>query len=227
MSDFEKKKEEYLEKLSTKTEIVTSLAKKDDERSRATLRILVDPRDEKELKVANYTLDFTEDCLNLVTSAACGNVETVPVEENEGLKAIAGIMKMLLSGEEVTSESMTSKITNSKKASLSPEKLAEIVYGMMVGFACDPEEALEFICEELGISLENEVDLIRLKVLLEESQAKMQAMQPNQNIYQNMTDKSVDEFVEFSEAFHSLCEKNIKKEDSIDSLVYKILKGLR
>ena len=227
MSDFEKKKEEYLEKLSTKTEFVKSLAKKDDERSRATLRVLVDPRDEKELKVATSTLDFTEDFLNLVTSAACGNVETVPVEENEGVKAIAAVMKMLISGEEVTSESITAKLNNSNKADLSPEKTAEIIYGMMVGFACDPEEAMRFICEELGVSLESEVDLIRLQVLLEESQAKMQAMQPNQNVYQNMTDKSVDDFVEFSEAFHSLCEKNIKKEDSTDLLVYKLLKDLR
>ena len=229
MSDFEKRKEEYLERLSTNTQYVKSLTEKKDERSRATLRIMVDPRNEKELKMATSTLDFAEDCMNLLTNAACGNVEPIPIEENEGLKAITSIMKMLISGEEITEETMTAKLNNSKSGNVSPEQLAKVIYGMLIGFISNPEEAMTYVCNEMGVSLDNEVDLIRLQVLLEEAQTRVQALQPSPDPYKEMTDKNLDEFVAFAEAFHNLCEKNIKKEDSmdLDALVYKLLRDLR
>lgn len=214
MSDFEKKKEEYLERLSTKQELLISLAKKKDDDSLAALRILVDPRDENGLKVANYSLDLLDDLLNLVTSASCGNVVYVPVEENEGLKAITSVMKMLISDEEVTAETIAARLSKSNESNIIPEQLAEIIFGLTVCFICEPVETMTYIGEKMGISFENEVDLIRLQVLLEEAKEKMQTLQPNQNVYKEMTDKSVNWMVAFSTAFHNLCEKNIKKEDS-------------
>ncbi len=215
MGDFEKRKEEYFERLSTKSEFLISLEKKKDDNSLAILKLLVNPKDENELKTATCTLDFLEDFLNLVTSASCGNVEYVPFEENEGLNAIIGVMKMLISDEEVTAESITARLSDSKKSDTRSEQFAEILFGIMVCFICEPVETMTYIGKKMDVSIDNIVDSIRLQVLLEEAKEKMQVLQSDQNVYKNTTDKSVNDFVAFSTAFHNLCEKNIKKEDSL------------
>ena len=210
MSNFEKKKEDYFERLSTKAELITSLAMQNDDNSRTTLRILIDPKDERELKVATCTLDVMEDISDFIISAAYGDVEYVPAEENEGLKAFVRIMKKVTSGEELTNETIK----------ISVEQSAEMIFGLILGFGCGPEEVMKYMAEEMGVSPKSN----RIQDLLEESKGKILALQPNQNAYKELTDETVDECVAFSRIIHNLCKKYIKKEDNTDSLEYTLLR---
>lgn len=210
MNNFERKREDYFERLSTKAELITILAMQNDDNIRTALRFLIDPRDERELKVATCILDEMEDLLDFAISAAYGDVEYVPAEENEGLKAFVRIMKKATSGEELTDETIK----------ISGEQQAEMMFGLMLGFVCGPEESMKYMAEEMGVSPESN----RLQELIEESKEKILALQPNQNPYNELTDETVDEGVAFSRVFHNLCKKYIKKEDNTDSSEYTLLR---
>ena len=210
MSNFERERKDYFERLITKAELITSLAMKNDDNIRTTLRILIDPRDERELKVATCTLDVMEDLSDFIKSAAYGDVEYVPAEENEGLKTFVRIMKELTSGEELTDETIT----------ISGEPNAKMMFGLILGFVCEQEESMKYIAEEMGFSPKSN----RLQELIEVGIKKILALQPNQNPNKELTDESVDECVAFSRKFHNLCKKYIKKEDNTDSSEYTLLR---
>lgn len=210
MSNFERKREDYFERLSTKAELITSLAMKNDDDIRTALRFLIDPRDERELKVATCILDVMEDLADFAISADNGDVKYVPAEKNEGLKAFVRIMKKVTSDKELTYETIK----------ISGEQQAEFIFGLLLGFICEPEESKKYIAEEMGVSPESN----RLQELIEEGQKKALALQPNQNPYKELTDESVDDCVAFSRVFYNLCKKYIKKEDNTNSSEHTLLR---
>ena len=89
---FEEKKEDYLAKLCTHMDVVSTLLTGDDEATRKSASLLLMPSNENELRMADATLTLTVDLKDLVEAVSCDNVEKIPVEENEGINLILDII---------------------------------------------------------------------------------------------------------------------------------------
>ena len=211
MNNFEIDKMEYLEKISKNINIVNSLIDKNNAESLKFAKVLLNPKNEKELMVASSTIGFVEDIKGLIEAASLGNVKEIPVEENEGLKTLAILMKKIYNDEEVNIDAL---LSDNEVGKASPKKVANFLFSSYVALLGDSEKCFDYIIGELNMSNDSEIDMYKFKLALAELQTKMNEIQATNvnNDIDKMSDENVGKLVEFTDEFHNLCDKYIKKE---------------
>ena len=219
MSTFEESKKEYLERLSTNMDFVNHLIEQKDESSRKTAKLLLDPRNERELRVANGTLTQKEDMVALTEAVLCGNVEEIPLEENKGIGFLINIINALVDQQNMAANAnapvdLKATLKHRLEPLNDPKEIARICYSLISGLAAKPIETVEYIQGKVKIDFENEIETAKFKLYLQESQAAIQSAAPNPTAPSaDMTDEGVETFEAYVNEFHELCEKGIQKGD--------------
>ena len=233
MSTFEESKKEYLEKLSTNMDFVNHLIEQKNESSRKTAKLLLDPRNERELKVANGTLTQKEDMVALTEAALCGNVEEIPLEENKGISFLINIINALADQQNLAANAnapvdLKATLKQRLEPLNDPKEIARICYSLLSGLAAKPIETVEYIQGKVKIDFENEIETAKFKLYLQESQDIIQkaAPDPTANPSSDMTDEEVAAFDAYVNEFHALCEKGIQKGDEKGDPFVKLFMNL-
>lgn len=196
MENFEEKRQEYFKRLKEHEELVVELS--ENEENKKGLEILLLPKNEEELNLANAYLMFIQDFKNIL----CGNVEEIDFN-NCILMDYMSIMVKL--GYNNSSEEELEKVL---KNNWDIDSVAQISYELIVLAINGPENYADIIKERCNIDINNELDSLRLSLLISKANEKIQEYRPD---LQPINEKSMDIFINFADKFHELCENSIKK----------------
>lgn len=237
MSSFEERKEEYYERLAEHQELVKSLIEKKDINSNKVASILLNPKNEEELKFSNILIGFEIDIKELVSAIVNGQVKEQEIEESEGVKSLIEIIreaiKLYKMGILLDSEKLKAYFENDLNKDINRDelcaKIAQATFDLGVCFINDSENTLKYILNQFGFSLDSdlELDVIsnRLNSLKNEIEEKQKEEKANGEIKEvKITTELVDALGIYTDEFHKICEKNIDntKENDMSS-IFKIL----
>ena len=136
MDDFIKRKKDYLQKLKENPRVLQKLTVNEGDPQKMMMMVL-DPKNEEELKIVDTLITFFIDILDLVHRAAMKEVKEIPLEENVGISYYIEVINALKDEKEVRT---VDKLT--------PEEGAKILYEFLTGMINDSDETLIYIAEK-------------------------------------------------------------------------------
>ena len=100
MDDFIKRKKDYLQKLKENPRVLQKLTVNEGDPQKMMMMVL-DPKNEEELKIVDTLITFFIDILDLVHRAAMKEVKEIPLEENVGISYYIEVINALKDEKEV------------------------------------------------------------------------------------------------------------------------------
>lgn len=209
MSNFEEKKDEYIERLMTRISIVESLIKnsnskaKDNENFKKMNRIVLNPKDELELRIANSILDVIESLEVFSKIAMTDVIKPIPKEENIGISH-------LISTLEKTKNNVNGDTSSSSDIDLhkEPEEQAKIFYQLLNAFLCDTEETIQYITEKLDLD-PTTLDGVAMLDTLFDNISNLYKNNDNKKSLDEVNENDVEEFERFATTFKNLVDKDV------------------
>lgn len=218
MKDFEQRKIEYFKKLKENPELLDSIMKKTEEDNENNIRlteIILDPKNERELDIAEMTYTFGSDMLSMMEDAFSDNLETIPLEDNLAVKYFVGIIKDAKENKNVNGES--AKKTNDKESkTIDVKEAARLAYDSFVGFFSEPEETVEYIARQCGFDLDDSIQLMQFQLYLNKAKLTLDKTNPTSRLVDDLSDEQVKEGKEFVDEFHRIYMSNKKEEEQED-----------
>lgn len=194
MEDFEERKAAYLNELREHTYILKDI-KVDDGNYEKVMGILINPKDETELAMANIIITFFVDASDLVDDICNYNVKQIPFSENIGISYYINIINELKSGKNVESS-----------IKIDEKEAAKVLYSYLVAFVGDTEDTIEFIADRTGFDLEDEIQLRQLELYLNKANVAFNKKDSFGDI--EATDPiEIGRAKIFCDEFHTLCEE--------------------
>lgn len=203
MENFNERKKAYIEKARSNPEIIEMIASNNGNvtMSDEMLELVIDPKNEKELTLAENILTTASDLSTLVINIALENVKSIPIKENSGLKVYADLINVVKENGDI----------NKLKPNM--KENARLLYEILVGTISEPEESMQYIAELSGFDLDNAFDKAKFNLCINKINKE-----GNTNIKfpKDYTDEEINEFLEFSAEFHKLCKEGYleNKEDT-------------
>lgn len=202
MSSFEENKEKYLNRVSENIEMLELMGNNSNNK---LIELLIDPKDDKQLIVADCNLRSIQDLTELSKAVKAGRIKKIPFKENDIFKSFVALVKMVYNGEEIDNNN----IYNSNKTG---KEYAREIFYFISSFAGNIEEIVNYIMDELNISSDNIYGTIKLCIAMNEVQSRNQELQLcNITDFDNISDADVKNVQDFSNELHDLCRKNIIK----------------
>ena len=201
MESFKERKSRYYEKIKEHAEFFTKINYKDDGRMR---ELMLDPKDDKELAIADATFQMILDLNNLARNAQLGNIEPVDKENSFLINILVRIIKAYAASDEVEVNACRQELEE-----LDSANAAKMIYDMLALFASSADEAVNYIAEKSGFDLDNVVDEMRFELYLKKAtdlanERKMldaKAIDTDDQIQLN-------QFLDFANELHRLCEND-------------------
>ena len=205
MSGFKEDKEKYLSLLEENVDLAIGLIEKNNDIKFE--RILVDPKDERELSIATNIFLFNCDYIKLLQQIELGLVDIPSPENVEGIQFLIKVMKLKREdkGEEIKNIDIYS-------SEISSEREAKILYDLLISLFGSYEECIKYIIAELNISIDSELSWERLNLALQEAQNELLPLQIDKPMW-NLTDQELQKAKETIYEFHNLCKGNNKDND--------------
>lgn len=204
MENFLERKEKYLRKLCENTDTVEKIydsAKTEVEKR--NLEVILSPSNEKELNISELMFDFYNDTYSIVDDAKNGNLNEIPVEENEGLKEIVRFVNLAKKGEKIDFSKYYENSESIKRA-------AEISYSGIVGLYADMDSSFDYVFKKCGFDEDSFVDLTIFRLYMERLQESASGSTLD---YRNYSDKDFENYKMFFQEFHKLYVEG-KKENN-------------
>ena len=219
MENFVMERNEYFKKLEKHKNLAVRLAS--DEKETEMSRILLFPTNEEELIKANAYLDFAIDLENLCMNALLDKVKKPEQKDNPFIEFLILTIKTVQSGKsgKDLSEEM-SKIAASRGYS-DPEYMAELMFNaVLIPFLNYEEFMVKPVAVSCGIDLEDELECLKFKAMLEQITATM----PKPKI-----ENEAKMFTEFTNYFHKKCTENtlIEEETPAEKIMKRLLEMLQ
>lgn len=196
MDDFIKRKKDYLQKLKENPRVLQKLTVNEGDPQKMMMMVL-DPKNEEELKIVDTLITFFIDILDLVHRAAMKEVKEIPLEENVGISYYIEVINALKDEKEVRT---VDKLT--------PEEGAKILYEFLTGMINDSDETLIYIAEKTGFDLKDEIQAKLLELYLNQAN---KAFEKNTNFVEETEGSSnksnLEESFVFCNLFHQICEE--------------------
>lgn len=225
VSKFEEDKDEYLVDLVKHMDMVVGLTKSDNEKSRKLAKLLINPKNGLELRLAKSQLAFYDDAIKLIEALICDNVKIVPMEENEAVNIITDYIRNIKDRKEVNDKDAFEKFNNLNH----PEKLAGLYFNLITGVLGNIDGVCDYMSEKLELDMDDPIDNVIFNSCFKEAQKKIESLDlTKKSPIENITEDSVKSMEVFVESFHELCDKNIKTdEDSIGEILELLMKMSR
>ena len=201
MGNFKQRQIEYLTKIKNNPDIINKLIiDKNSEKGQRTIRVLLDPKDEKELFVAESLFSMTANLLVLFDKIRNGEIEEIQNTENSALQLYIEIIDALKNEEKEYAECLVQ--------SISPKDAARMMYETIISFAgYNSHNCVAYVANESGFDLRDEDEMINFYSYFE--QAK-ELMNKNGSMSKDLDDCTTEDFEQASELvneFSRLCQK--------------------
>jgi hypothetical protein len=206
-------------------DMVVGLTKSDNEKSRKLAKLLINPKNGLELRLAKSQLAFYDDAIKLIEALICDNVKIVPMEENEVVNIITDYIGNIKDRKEVNDKDVFEKFNNLNH----PEKLAGLYFNLITGVLGNIDGVCDYMSEKLELDMDDPIDNVIFNSCFKEAQKKIESLDlTKKSPIENITEDSVKSMEVFVESFHELCDKNIKTdEDSIGEILELLMKMSR
>ena len=221
MDNFKEELAKYISKVK-ENPLVTSVIFSEEKgvKDLKTKEIILNPTNERELKIANALFDQFVDILYLTINAAQGNVKITPAEDNYLIVMFTKIIKAYFNGEaEENIQKMIKEYTASEENTC--ERSAEVVFDCLATLSGDTYNTVETIIRNCDLDPEDDFDMARFQLFFEKASAKLSENDNTPTIekLEDMSDEDIQKFVDYAAAFHKKCEESIlDKEDFTRSL---------
>ena len=216
MNSFEERKKEFFKKIKNKPEVLNNLIKSNmkTEKGRKNLEIILTPKNEKELSIAELTFEITNDLLELINNITFDEVKTIPLNENDGLNLLIDIVNAMKNDKK--------SIDLNEKTS---QYFAKVLYGLTVGLMGEIEESITYIADKTGFDLNDELETAQFNIYLSQAKNYSDSLNMFNNDIKEITDINLEEARELVEEFHKLCIEG-KKDFENESVSEKIAREL-
>ena len=201
MDDFNERKEEYFKKLREDVDIISSLMQ--SEGNIKTKQIILNPQTPQELEMAEATYKTISDLKNLLFDIMNGDVKPLDVNNCFVVDYFARLIKALVDCNQDEVNRCYLELSD-----MGVKEAAKLVYEMMVVFASNPEEAIDYIINKSGFNDADELQMLQFQLYLEKAKEitnSRKAMDINNVDVDD--EKQVKEYIDFSDEFHRLCEE--------------------
>ena len=201
VKDFKQRQEEYLTKIKNNPDIINKIIiDKDTEEGKRSIEVIFNPKNEKELFVAEAMFSMTTNILDLFEKIRNGEIETIPNNENTGLRLYIEVIDALKNNEKEYAEYLVK--------STSPKEIARMLYETIIAFTTDdPYDCIKYIANESGFDCKTEYEIIDFYDYYE--QAK-ELIDKNGNLSKDLEDCTTEDFELVDEVvneFSRLCKK--------------------
>ena len=154
MKNFEEKKLGYLLKLYDNMEILLLFSKSKDPGCVKIAKMLMEPKDDNELRVASSILDWSVDVKMINEAWLNGNLEYVSPDKNKGLNDCIDIVRLMLNGENYQ-EKINLLFGDIGSGEVKSDEIAKFVFDITMAFVISRDQAANYFCKKLNITEEN------------------------------------------------------------------------
>ena len=236
MDNFEKRKIEYLKMLKSEPYIMKKIIESENksEKGQKTIEMILTPKNEMELEIGEACFKMTKDISKLVDDIIDDEVKSILPNENAGLKVLINCVNTIKNNEEnlkstlePTQEDMAKKIYGIDKAT--PEYVAKIMYGLVVGMVNDTEESFKYIASETGFDLNDEIEAAQFSIYINKGKQICDSLNVTNKNFENCTDDDIVKAKELVEEFHKLCKdgkKDLENESASEKLTRALTKSI-
>ncbi len=208
MESFEERRNEYFKKLRNNNELLLKLSenKTNDPKS---MEVLLMPKTERELEVAEAMITFMNDAIDLFNNAIYGNVERIDLENSLALNCISEIILSLKNNDNKKLDS----IKNYLDREISSKDEARLLYEFISAFSMDCEAAIDFLARKTGFDMNDTLSIIQFQMYLEKAKefTNNNSAQIKLSDVDIETSEEVTKALDFINEFHNCCEKGFVK----------------
>ena len=221
MTSFEVKREKYFKKIKGNKQLLVRIIhdNKDTEKGQEMLEVLLTPKNEKELSVAKILYSMVSDLVLLMDRYYGDELKEIPNEENEGLKTYIKTIKRLKNNEDIKEISKDE----------TPEHGAKVLYDFIVASLTNSEGSLEYIAEESGFNLSDDLELAQFEVYMNKAKRIMEENNLTNKKYQDCSDEEIKNAKILAEEFHKCCEegkKDLSNKTQTESITRQLTKAI-
>lgn len=204
MESFEEMKIKYLDKIEQNPEIINRLIleNSNSEDGKKALVILLNPKNEKELFLAETLYTMAYDFLLLVERINHDEIPEIQNSENRALHLYIMIIRALKNNNEEYAKLITKNISS--------DESARIMYDFFVSFMLDANNCVEYIAEESYFDLAVENQLMKFIYYFEKAQTIMDEINSTKKNISNYTVEDFKRVKEFTIEFDRLCKEEKK-----------------
>lgn len=211
MKSFIVRKKEYLNIIKSNPELFLSMVAntKGDKNEQDTMRIILDPKNEKELSIVLDSLSFTMDIFDLVAASSEDELEEISFEDNYGLETIINMVNNIKENDCLDTE----KFDYLKD----PKTLAKVMYQIFNATLTTKEEASEYMASKCGFDYNNEYEKAMFDLYLEKINTTLSEMKNNSSSkVKDISNSDLNAGSEFFKEFHRLCLKGTNNHQLIE-----------
>lgn len=213
MTEFENKREKYLDKLRKNPDLLESLVEGNNNNP-ITVELLVDPQNERQLETAELIFTQMKDVFSIVEAAVEGELKEIPVDENVAVLFLAELIKNIANNDEEAAKELLDKFNDPKYAAL-------YVFHLTAGPLSNPEEMMEKMEELMDISFDDPIQMIKYKLYMAKAS---QLSNKNKNMEKNLSDEDIEYLRVYVSEFNRLCDETIIKEETENDIHKEYIK---
>ena len=204
MKSFEEKKQEYMECLRQNTFILSNIKTDNPD----IVGIILDPKTERELLIAQSIITFTTDSIDLMENLSDIKVSDEDFENSISINLFVSIIYALKENDKAEIE----RIKNYLSTNIDPEYAARMMYDFIIVFGCDMQRSIDEIAKRSGFDLEDE--LSRLQFINYLAKANEINNSNKKKDFDLSNNDLVDSSIKMINIFHEIYESKKKKKDN-------------
>lgn len=204
MKSFEEKKQEYMECLRQNTFILSNIKTDNPD----IVGIILDPKTERELLIAQSIITFTTDSIDLMENLSDIEVSDEDFENSISINLFVSIIYALKENDKAEIE----RIKNYLSTNIDPEYAARMMYDFIIVFGCDMQRSIDEIAKRSGFDLEDE--LSRLQFINYLAKANEINNSNKKKDFDLSNNDLVDSSIKMINIFHEIYESKKKKKDN-------------
>lgn len=196
---FKEKKEAYLKMLDEDKELKSKMSAEILSMAEPRrMEIFLNPANEKELMFSETIITFYKDIIDLTNRVDTGEIKDIPIEENDGLKAIIKMFNAMLNNDTDV------RLIDS---SLSQEEQAKTVYELLVSLK-DGDLLINEVNNSIGFNYLSIFDQMKVLKAWERfpDYLRVSAFTTTNKTIDEYIDTELNDLVIFTDTFHDYCE---------------------
>ncbi len=203
----------YREKLSDIIDIVKSI--KVNNGQKETMDIILNPRNERELRIANGIVDSFINMGSLYEASYYGYVKY-----NEEDCMILDLFVDIINAFKNNDKEELEKIKKERISTASTKETARMIFELITVFVSDPDKSIGNIATRCGFDMNDALDMLLFQSYLDRTQDITNTIPALPCDVRNPEEKDILKLEEFNNEFTKLCEENIEDKSYIRKLKY-------
>lgn len=203
----------YREKLSDNIDIVKNI--KVNNGPKETMDIILNPRNERELRIANGIVDSFINMGSLYEASYYGYVKY-----NEEDCMILDLFVDIINAFKNNDKEELEKIKKERISTASTKETARMIFELLTVFVSDPDKSIRNIATRCGFDMNDELDMLLFQSYLDRAQDITNTIPALPCDVRNLEEKYILKLEEFNNEFSKLCEENIEDKSYIRKLKY-------